>query len=78
MQRRDWSYGRLLSAAAGDIAAGIAGGGEEGLLGQADPTVLQLLFLVQALAGRLAGSSWARCHLQIRGLVTIKTSVPNP
>jgi hypothetical protein len=77
MQRCDWSLCRLLSAAAGNIAAGIAGGGEKGLLGQAHPAVLQLIH-VQVLAGRLAGSSWARCHLQIRGLVTIKTSVPNP
>jgi hypothetical protein len=56
----------LLSAAAGDIAAGIAGGGgEEGLLGQAHPAILQLIHL-QALAGRLAGSSRARRHLNKR------------
>jgi hypothetical protein len=71
-QRCHWSFCRLLSAAAGDIAAGIVtGNGEEGLLGQADPAVLQLLF-VNALAGRLAGSSRARCHLNKRGFSSYK------
>jgi hypothetical protein len=78
MQRSHWSYGRLLSAAAGDIAAGIAGGGgEEGLLGQAHPAVLQLLF-VNALAGRLAGSSRAGRHLNKRGSVKGRYNNPIP
>ncbi len=91
MQRSHWSHRRLcsaaighsaalLSAAAGDIGTGIAGGGgEEGLLGQAHPAVLQLIH-VQVLAGCLARSSRARRHLNIRGSVTgtITTSVPDP
>jgi hypothetical protein len=71
MQRSHWSLCRLFSAAAGDIGAGIAGGGEESLLGQAHPTVLQLIHF-QALARCLAGSSRARRHLNKRGSVTIK------